>query len=214
MNEDLIAYYQQRVNEYERIYHKPERQEDLAKATELLQKIFRNKEVFEIACGTGFWTEQIAKTARSVFATDINETVLTIAKTKSYSPATVTFTKADLFKLTNSKKYQSLFGGFIWSHIKLEELSHFIDVTNNQVQKGGTVVFMDNNYVQGSSTPITEKDEWDNTYQTRKLDDGTMHKVIKNFPTESFIRQVLKNKAQEIRFINLPYFWLVKFESV
>lgn len=85
MNTDIISYYKQRANEYETVYHKPERQHDLIQASKILQEIFVDKNVLEIACGIGYWTEVIAKTAHSILANDINETVLYIAKTKYYS---------------------------------------------------------------------------------------------------------------------------------
>ena len=212
MNTDLIAYYQARASEYERIYQKPERQHDLAIASEIFQDIFTNKDVFEIACGTGYWTGLIAKTSRSIFATDINESVIQIAKAKQYLPAKVTFQTADIFNLTYQKKYQSLFGGFVWSHIPLQDIVMFIDVVNSQVECGGTVVFIDNKFVEGSSTPISDKDEFNNTYQMRKLDDGTVYKVLKNFPSKALIRNVLCDKAKDIRFISLEYFWIIEYK--
>jgi len=45
-------------------------------------------------------------------------------------------------------------------------------------------VFFDNRYVEGSSTPISRRDAQGNTYQARKLDNGSAHEVLKNFPTE------------------------------
>ena len=51
INNDLVSYYKDRAQEYEKIYFKPERQADLQKATDILQKIFTGKTVHEIACG-------------------------------------------------------------------------------------------------------------------------------------------------------------------
>lgn len=211
-NSDLILYYKERANEYEKIYGKPERQNDLLTATQLLQDSFANKTVFEVACGTGYWTEKIAKTARSIIATDINETVLDIAKSKKYSPAVVDFQIADLFALANSVTYENLFGGFIWSHIKLQTLPEFVCLMNNRVHENGTVVFMDNKYVEGSSLPISDTDKLGNTYQTRTLANGTIHNVLKIFPTEVFIRQLLADKASDINFTNLTYYWILAYK--
>ena len=82
MNTNLISYYKQRAAEYEAIYAKPERKEDLDKAAEILKAIFTDKHVLEIACGTGYWTKHISETAESVLATDINPEVLEIARLK------------------------------------------------------------------------------------------------------------------------------------
>ena len=180
-------------------------------ARHFLQDIFAGKNLLEIACGTGYWTEILAKTAHSIFATDINDSVLEVAKSKNYYPATVRFEKGDLFHLPDMDEFEGLFGGFIWSHIKLQELGTFISITNQQVKKGGVVVFMDNNYVEGSNLPICERDDFGNTYQIRTLEDGTTHKVVKNFPTEYFIRQNLEEKAEELNFVNLQYYWIVSY---
>lgn len=136
MNSDIVQYYRERANEYEKIYAKPERQKELLVVTHTLQDIFRDKNVYEIACGTGYWTERIAKSARSILAADINETVIEVAKTKTYSPATVAFRTADIFKTTYEFKSESLFGGFIWSHIKLQDLNNFINIISNMVSRG------------------------------------------------------------------------------
>jgi demethylmenaquinone methyltransferase/2-methoxy-6-polyprenyl-1,4-benzoquinol methylase len=211
MNSDLINYYSNRAKEYEKIYAKPERQNDLLKATEILQSIFVDKDVLEIACGTGYWTERIAQTAKTILATDINESVIEVAKSKTYPSAHVRLEVADLYQLSNGKKYESLFGGFIWSHIPLQDLNGFLDTIHKHVIPGGIIVLMDNNYVEGSSLPITERDANGNTYQTRSLENGSRHKVLKNFPTQDYIIQLLKDKSSDIEFINLEYYWILKY---
>jgi 2-polyprenyl-3-methyl-5-hydroxy-6-metoxy-1,4-benzoquinol methylase len=214
MNSDIVSYYKDRAKEYEKIYSKPERQSDLLLAGQILLDIFADKNVFEIACGTGYWTQKISVTAKTILATDINDTVIEIAKYKNYSPAKVDFHTADIFDLTNTNKNESLFGGFIWSHIKLQDLNNFIDAVNNLVQSGGTIVFMDNKYVEGSNLPVTDKDNSGNTYQTRTLENGSTHKVLKNFPTETFIQQLLTDRAADINFINLQYYWILTYKNI
>lgn len=209
MNKDLVTYYKDRANEYEKIYALPERQEDLAAATALLKDLFRDKEVFEIACGTGYWTERIAETARSIFATDINQNVIELAEKKKYPANKVTFAVADLFEYRPPKKYETLFAGFIWSHIPLQDLDRFVRISTNFVAPGGMLVLMDNNYVPESNRPITHRDEWGNTYQARTLDDGSAHLVLKNFPIEEFLWEKWKNTAARVEFYNLKYYWIL-----
>ena len=47
---------------------------------------FAGAKVFEVACGTGYWTEVLARSAASVFATDINDEVLAVARSMSTRP--------------------------------------------------------------------------------------------------------------------------------
>lgn len=211
MNENIVSYYKDRAKEYEKVYLKPERQDDLKKITTILQSLFSQKAVLEIACGTGYWTERIAETATSIHATDINQSVIDIAKNKHYKSKT-TFELADVFSFTPGTTYESVFGGFIWSHILLQDLDKFIDAIKSLTAPDGTIVFIDNQYVEGSSTAITKMDEQGNTYQTRKLENGTSHLVLKNFPTKEFIESKLTGIATDINYIDLQYYWIVSFK--
>jgi len=208
---DLIKYYSARANEYENIYKKPERQEDILKSTLYLQEIFSGKNIFELACGTGFWTERLAITARHIVATDRSEEVLAIARNKSYQKNNVVFQNADIFDLPAELTYKNLFGGFIWSHILLEKLPLFLDNLMNHAEAGARFVFMDNNFVAQSNTPVSEIDAAGNSYQERLLENGKAFKILKNFPTEDSLRALLTARAKEIKFMSLKYFWIIEF---
>lgn len=212
MNKDLIEYYRERAKEYEQIYYKPERQEDLKRTAEILQEFFAGKVLYEIACGTGYWTERISETARSIIAADINNSVLEIAQSKSYPNNNVKFLQQDLFSFKPERKIENLFGGFIWSHIKLQELDDLLLKINNFIKNDGHIVFVDNNYVEGSSLPITKTDKFGNTYQTRKLMDGSTHLVLKNFPSKDFILNKIKEKGEVVHFFNLKYYWILIYK--
>ena len=214
MNTDLVVYYRERSQEYERVYQKPERQEELKQLTTRLQHLFAGKHVFEIACGTGYWTERIATAANFVLATDINEAVLEIASAKTYPENHVAFRQEDIFAIKElAGRYESLFGGFILSHILLQDLGRFIDILNSCVVPGGTVVLMDNNYVEGSSSSVSQQDDAGNTYQVRTLSNGSTHLVLKNFSTEAQLRQLLQEKATDIEFIPMKYYWLLRYKT-
>jgi trans-aconitate methyltransferase len=214
MNTDLISYYKDRAKEYEKIYSKPERQDDLKRTAAILQETFAHKKLMEIACGTGYWTEKVAHTAASIFATDINEAVLEIARQKAYPNSNVTFGLADIFQYQPEHQYEGLFGGFIWSHILLQDLHRFVQTINGFVASKGMVVLMDNRFVEGSNLPITETDLHSNTFQSRQLEDGTTHLVLKNFPTEDFLREQLKDVATNVQVILLEYYWILTYTPV
>jgi ubiquinone/menaquinone biosynthesis C-methylase UbiE len=210
MQQNLIDYYNRRAMEYDRVYAIPEEQADLRTATELLQQLFAQQTVLEIACGTGYWTQQMAATAASVHATDINESMLAIARGRNIH-AHVSFEMADMYGLRPAQRYQGLFGGFIWSHIPLQELAAFLQQLASLLQPGGSIAFIDSKPVSGGSHDakrITHTDEQGNTLQTRQLDDGTSHLVLKNFPNPHFLTQQLSRIATNIRCIDLPHYWI------
>lgn len=211
MNRDQINYYSERAKEYEQIYQKEERQEDLKQLEIILKDIFFAKSVIEIACGTGYWTQVISETAKSIFAVDINDTVLEIAQSKKYKAPT-TFEKADIFNLTNvNQEFDSGFGGFIWSHIPKKDLDVFLSGFISMISPGGLVVFVDNQYVEGSNTLIDSEDDYGNTYQIRKLSNGSSYKVMKNFPVDKEILEIIEPIGTDIEIKQLQYFWVLKF---
>ncbi len=211
MIDDLITYYKERAQEYEKVYQKPERQSEIRYLENYLQKNLENKTVIEIACGTGYWTEKIARTARSIRASDINESVINIALTKIYKNTPIAFDVCDFYDLKEDQPMESLFGGFIFSHIPLLEINRFFSKINRLVQIGGNIILIDNNYVEGSSQPVTHSDNDGNTYQTRTLENGNEHKVLKNFPKEVDLRRFIQGKASKIHFTNLQYYWILQY---
>jgi SAM-dependent methyltransferase len=210
---NLAGYYARRAAEYEAVYHKPERQADLEVISRELQGVFSGKTVLEIACGTGYWTERIAATAASVLATDINHSMLDLARQKSYDRRKVAFRRDDFWDSRLDQRFEALFGGFIWSHIPLERLPDFLDRVESRLLPGGTALFLDNRFVAGSSLPISQGDPAGNTFQERRLADGTTFSILKNFPEETFLRTTLSGRSPAVTFVQWPYYWLAGFRS-
>ncbi len=211
MNEDLKSYYSDRAKEYDKVYSIPHEQQDLAEATAIFQKLFAEKTVLEIACGTGWWTKQISATATSIFATDFNEAVVEIAKGRNDAD-NVSFRVADMYTLNNETKYDALFGGFIWSHILLQDLEGFLQKLTGFLKPSGIIAFIDSKLVKDKYHDvkrIVKADEYGNTYQTRDLDNGTTHIVLKNFPAQEFLQQKLSKFYTDINYIELENYWIV-----
>jgi demethylmenaquinone methyltransferase/2-methoxy-6-polyprenyl-1,4-benzoquinol methylase len=212
--DNLQAYYAQRAAEYERIYAKPERQADLALLRARMGELFAGRSVLEVACGTGYWTEVIAPHARAVTAIDYAEETLAIARSKKYPAGRVGFAQGDAYALPDfARKHDALYAGFWWSHVPLARLDAFLAGVNQAVAPGATVAFLDNRYVEGSSTPVSRKDAAGNTYQTRKLDDGSAHDVLKNFPTERELIERASAHGNEARVEWLEYYWLLVYRT-
>lgn len=124
----------------------------------------------------------------------------------------VTFEVADMYSLVIDKKHDGIFGGFIWSHILLQDIDRFLDRVKDLIVIGGIFVFIDSNQVESTihdKRRIAETDEAGNTYQVRNLEDGTAHRVLKNFPTKEFLVQKLSRIATGINYINLKHYWIV-----
>ena len=215
MSETKIAemenYYAKRALEYENIYLKPERQEFIEKSRELLKKYFQSRNIFEIACGTGFWTKTISEVSQSICATDLNNEVLEIAKSKKYQ-CKVDFLQDDSYKLSSVKgEYDSVYAGFWFSHIPKSRINEFLEVIHSKLPENGLIVFMDNLYVEGNSTPISRIDNEGNTYQMRGLKDNSQFEVLKNFYNEHDLKELFDTYGREISIHCLKYFWILKY---
>jgi SAM-dependent methyltransferase len=212
LNEDgnaLAAYYARRAVTYEQIYDKPERQAELAMLKEQVCNVLRNHRVLEIACGTGYWTRELANCAASVLATDINPEMIEIAKMKDLPAQKVRFALADAFALELNDHFSACFAGFWWSHVKKQDQAAFLGQLCAKLGKGTHLVLIDNVYVEGSSTPVARTDPEGNTYQIRTLPDGSRHEIVKNFPSDSTLRKKLTAVVSNIRILRLQYYWML-----
>lgn len=98
-DDDLRAYYAARAAEYERVYDKPERQQDLALLGRRVPELLAGRDVLEIACGTGWWTRRAGRTVRSLLATDATPETLDVARSQLPGGQPVTFAQADAYAL-------------------------------------------------------------------------------------------------------------------
>jgi demethylmenaquinone methyltransferase/2-methoxy-6-polyprenyl-1,4-benzoquinol methylase len=204
---ELVDYYRRRAAEYEAIYAKPERQGDLAWLRKEILARLQGARVLEIACGTGYWTELVARVAARVVATDVAEEPMQIARAKRYG-GNVEFSLADAYALPESLgTFNAALAVFWWSHVPRERIGAFLASLHARLEPGARIVMMDNRYVEGSSTPITEIDAHGNTYQLRRLGDGSLVRVLKNFPSEEELRSHLPGLCYQV----LEYYWLAEY---
>lgn len=208
----LKTYYSKRVQEYESIYHKPERQHDLEHLKQMLRSLSSGQSVLEVACGTGYWTQGMAEAATSIIAVDNVAEVLEVARQKRIDESKVTFVKADAYDLAPLVgSFSMALVAFWWSHIPKEKIPQFLRSLHGPLTHNSLVVLVDNKYVPGSSTPITEWDSSGNTYQTRTLSDGSEYRILKNFPKETELRDSVESYAEDFDYKELDYFWIATY---
>lgn len=207
----LHSYYAARAPEYDQVYRKPERQADLRAIEAWLPPLFAQTRVLEIACGTGYWTQFIAPSASHMLALDIAPETLCIARQR-VPVGKVDFSVGDAYQLPRHLgKFDTAFAGFWFSHVPKARRQEFLSGLGKLLVPGAKVVLLDNRFVAGSSSPITERDADGNTYQTRELADGSRHRVLKNFPSELELQSMLDGIGQLGTVTNWPYFWAFQY---
>ncbi len=214
---DILNYYGLRASEYEQVYEKPERQGDLARLARRVRAATTGRRVLEVACGTGYWTERYAASALSVLGVDASPEVIAVAERKSYPAKRASFAHADAYALESSRAVESsapftaAVAAFWWSHVPRAQLATFLRSLHACLSPGSVVWFCDNLYVEGSSTPISHADDAGNTYQRRRLNDGSEHVVLKNFPADSELHDAVAGVGSEVQVQRLDYFWAMQY---
>lgn len=207
----MQAYYAARAAEYDRIYDKPERQADLAALRRSIPPMFAGRRTLEIACGTGYWTQFIAPFASETVAVDSAPETLEIARARRVS-GNVRFALGDAYDLSRELgSFDAAFAGFWFSHVPRRRRKEFLNGLHPLLTRGATVVLLDNVYVVGSSTPIAEVDEEGNTYQMRSLQDGSRHRVLKNFPAAAELESLIEGIGTHPRFARLDHYWTFRY---
>ena len=211
--EGMRDYYARRAAYYERVYFKPERQADLRAMEVWLAGAFAGRHVLEVACGTGWWTPHGARDAAHWLATDLNPETLAVARSKAL-PACVELATVDAYTLAEvgDRRFDAAFAGCWWSHVPLQRLAGWLQTLHERLEPGARVVFLDNSFVQTSSTPLSRRDEAGNSYQNRTLDDGSVHEVLKNFPSAASATAMLGPRARQVQWLDHVHYWVLSYE--
>ena len=213
-SDPLGRYYAARAREYDAIYDKPERQAELAGLRESVAAFARGRRVLEVACGTGYWTAQLARSAEQVLATVVGDEVLAVARERDLPAQVVTFARADAFRLELADgHFDAALAGFWWSHVPRALLPRFLSGLHARLARPARVLLLDNRYVEGSSTPISRTDGAGDTYLRRRLAAGTTHEVVKNFPSPADVRRLLDAAgAAAVEVGESTHFWHAEYD--
>lgn len=196
----------------EEAYTVPQRQTDLARLRELLCDLARGQDVVEIACGTGYWTQVMAASARSVLAVDISEEMLALARAKTYPGNRVTFVRDDAWTLGAVRGcFTAGLALFWWSHMPKSRIRPFLVRLHQVLQPGARVTLADNLRGDCRWTAPVRVDAEGNTYQRRLLRTGEVFEIIKNYPDEAELRTAIDGLGQEVRYLALRCVWVLSY---
>ena len=190
----MEEYYRKRALEFEEVYHRddPWVTKELEEVSAVLQKFLTRRNVLEVACGTGYWTQHLSHTAKTITAVDIAQEMLRIARTKSYA-CPVRLQTGDAYALPFDAR---MFGGglasFWLSHIPLDRIDAFLAGFHAKLRQGSPIFMVDNVYVPGLGGELIRKDGDMNTYKMRELKDGTKHLVVKNYFSKDNLMDIVQ----------------------
>ncbi len=180
--EQQIEYYRARASEYDEWFlrqgrydrgeaHKKQWFAEVAQLGEALAEFEPRGNILELACGTGWWTQNLTAYAETLTAVDASEEVLELNAQRVQSDK-VRYVQADLFAWQPEERFDTIFFSFWLSHVPPERFDLFWSSLRDWLNPSGRVFLIDSLYEARS----TAKDQFlrgrDDEVVTRHLNDG------------------------------------------
>jgi SAM-dependent methyltransferase len=193
--DDLVAeqirYYRERAAEYDRMLDREGRYEldglktaaddpdtrELAIAERALGVFNPTGDVLELACGPGWWTKRLARTARSVTGLDASPEMLAVNRARVTAPH-VRLINSDLFGWTPDRQYDVVFFSFWLSHVPRDRFEEFWALVRRSLTQTGRVFFIDERKPDVLDGHEQALDDARGTAH-RWLEDGRKYRMVK-----------------------------------
>ena len=137
-------------------------------------------DVLELAGGTGWWTERLARSAHRLAVVDSSPEALELNRARTGGPH-VEYEVGDIFDWTPETLYDVVFFSFWLSHVPRRRLAGFWSMVRSCLRPGGRVFLVDNHHDPalgaGIGDPYVRRYETDR--HVRRLDDGREYAVVK-----------------------------------
>ena len=135
--------------------------------------------VLELAGGTGWWTERLARTADSLTVVDSSPEVLALNQER-VGRSDVNYVVADLFDWQADSHYDVVFFAFWLSHVPRARFGEFWSLLRSCLTPSGRAFLIDNR--DDPQPETTAKDtfvlKYDTDLHVRRLRDGSEHRVV------------------------------------
>jgi 2-polyprenyl-3-methyl-5-hydroxy-6-metoxy-1,4-benzoquinol methylase len=200
---DQIGYYRRRASEYDATAYG-----DVAAARKRIARLVTQMNpvgrVLEIACGTGLWTEAVARLADAVMAIDAAPEAVAIARDR-VKWGNVAFEVADVFSWTTDDRFDVIFFSAWLSHVPMSRFEQFWRILQGLLTEDGRVLFIDEHvderdkeaYVPGADEIVE-----------RRLQDGRKFRIVKNFVDPQTLRDRLRNLGWDCQILRDGGDWI------
>jgi SAM-dependent methyltransferase len=137
-------------------------------------------DVLELAGGTGWWSQHLARTASTLTVVDSSSETLRLNRQRVGRPD-VTYVVADVFGWRPDRRYDTVFFSFWLSHVPRRLFEKFWALVGSCLRPGGRAFLIDNRRDPTRTTQDPHVIDEGDDVQTRRLSDGSEHRVVKVF---------------------------------
>ncbi|HEX6820199.1 MAG TPA: class I SAM-dependent methyltransferase [Ktedonobacterales bacterium] len=205
--QEQIAYYRARANEYDEWFLRQGRYDrgaelnaqwfaEVADVRAALDRFHPAGDVLELACGTGLWTQHLARSARSVTAVDSSPEMLALNQARLASAGSVDnvrYLRANLFAWTPDRRYDAIFFSFWLSHVPPERFAAFWALVREALAPEGRVFFVDSLYTEASTASDHVLEGQEASTLSRRLNDGREYRIVKVFHSPEALGERLRD---------------------
>ena len=195
-----IAYYRARASEYDEWFMRQGRYNhgdahtrqwftEVEEIQQALALFNPTGNVLEIASGTGWWTEQLARYADTIVAVDAAMETIEINKQRLQAaqvPAEkVKYVHTNIFEWNQDHRadgqFDAAFFSFWLSHVPSDRFDEFWALVRRSLKPNGRVFVIDSLYNQDSTANDQRLSEPENPIMQRRLNDGRTFDIVKIF---------------------------------
>jgi ubiquinone/menaquinone biosynthesis C-methylase UbiE len=189
---DQVAYYRARAPMYDEWWQRRggydlgpdmnvEWNRQIDQVEEELRAFSAHGNVLELAGGTGWWTERLARSADHLTVVDSSPEVLEMNRERT-GRDDVEYIVADLFAWAPETRYDVVFFSFWLSHVPRQRCAAFWSMVRSCLSPDGRVFLIDNH----ADPHIPEREfkdpqviQYEPDRHVRRLDDGREYNVVK-----------------------------------
>lgn len=190
---EQAAYYRARAGEYDEWWQRAGRYDrgkdatarwraEVKQVEAALGRADLSGDVLELACGTGWWTERLARTAKRLTCVDASAETIAVnrARIDEAGLAVPRYDRADLFAWTPDAGYDAVFFSFWLSHVPQDRFDAFWAKVAAALKPGGRVFLVDSRPDE-TSTAVDHRMPDPAGVQERRLNDGRTFRIVKLF---------------------------------
>lgn len=224
MNDPLLieqaAYYRARAPEYDDWWQRTGRfdrgpeatgrwRAEVAQVEADLLRAGLTGDVLELACGTGWWTERLARTAARLTCIDGSPETIDINRRRLSAAglALPRYEVADLFEWTPSASFDAVFFSFWLSHVPADRFDWFWAMVAAALRPGGRAYLIDSlpdrtSKARDHRMPVTEG------LEERRLNDGRTFRIVKVFRRPADLAEQLQRLGWQTSFAQTPTYFV------